>query len=79
MFFSIPDEDDNGEQVFFWSATEIQVHIEANTKLKIYPNRLGIALKNLGFLQINKRDDGKPKKGYRVKLTHYRTLGSLDM
>lgn len=79
MFFSIPDDDDNGEQVFFWSATEIQVHIEANTKLKIYPNRLGIALKNLGFLQINKRDDGKPKKGYRVKLTHYRTLGSLDM
>ena len=78
MFFKIPADDDNGSNVFFWSATEILVHIEANTKIKVFPNRLGIALKNLGFVQTYKRDEGKPKKGYRVELTGYTQLGSLN-
>ena len=53
----------------------MQVHIEANTKQKVYPQRLGIALKTLGYELEQKRIDGKPKKGYRIQLTAYDVLG----
>jgi len=82
MFFTIPTEGEvfaKGENVKFWSTTEVQVHIEANTKLKVYPNRLGMALQNLGYVQLNRREDGKSKKGYWIKLTGHTLFGNNSL
>lgn len=75
IYFEKPDPNKIGQDIKFWSATEMQVHIEANCKQKVYPQRLGIALKTLGYELEQKRIDGKPKKGYRIRLTRYDVLG----
>ena len=64
MFFTQTDDssEDNCK-----TTTEIIAHMMQFTKLHFNPQRVGIAMKNLGFERITKRRNGKPVKCYKVK------------
>lgn len=51
----------------FTTATEVLQELERHTKQRISINKVGAALKKLGFEKINKRVNGVSKRGYGLK------------
>ncbi|SHM35784.1 VapE domain-containing protein [Flavobacterium xanthum] len=51
----------------FTTATEITQEMERHTRQRISINKVGAALKKLGFEKINKRVNGVSKRGYGLK------------
>jgi len=56
--------DENG----FLTSTDIMQQLERETRQTISINRIGAALKKLGFERIAKKLNGTTKRGYKLKL-----------
>lgn len=66
MFFEKTDQDIDAN---WWTSTEIVSHMMQYSKLHFNMTRLGIAMKNLGFLKASRRKNGKVMRCYLVKQT----------